>query len=54
MNIYSNLQKSLTISVFLTKGQGQKLFELSKSATVSQKTKDRATVIRLSAIGWKV
>lgn len=42
------------LRVFLTKAQDQKLFELSKSATVSQKTKDRASVIRLSAIGWKV
>lgn len=42
------------LRVFLTKVQDQKLLELSKSTAVSQKTKDRASVIRLSAIGWKV
>jgi len=39
------------LRVFLTKAQDQKILELSKSAKVSQKTKDRASVIRLSAIG---
>jgi transposase len=42
------------LRVFLTKAQDQKLLELSKSATAGQKTKDRASVIRLSAIGGKV
>jgi transposase len=42
------------LRVFLTKVQDQKLLELSKSTAVSQKTRDRASVIRLSAIGWKV
>lgn len=42
------------LRVFLTKAQDQKLLELSKSATVSQKAKERANMIRLSAIGWKV
>lgn len=42
------------LRVFLTKAQDQKLLELSKSATVSQKGKERANMIRLSAIGWKV
>ena len=42
------------LRVFLTKAQDEKLLELSKSATVSQKTRDRANVIRLCAKGWKV
>lgn len=42
------------LRVFLTKAQDQKLLKLSKSATVSQKGKERANMIRLSAIGWKV
>lgn len=42
------------LRVFLTKAQDEKLLELSKSATVSQKTRDRANVIRLSASCWKV
>ncbi len=42
------------LRVFLTKAQDQKLLELNKSAIVSQKVKNRANMIRLSAIGWKV
>lgn len=42
------------LRVFLTKAQDRNLLELSKSAAVSQKVKERATMIRLSAIGWKV
>lgn len=42
------------LRVFLTKTQDRNLLELSKSATVSQKVKERATMIRLSGIGWKV
>jgi transposase len=42
------------LRVFLTKTQDKKLFELSRATTVSQKTRDRATAIRLSSMGWKV
>lgn len=42
------------LRVFLTKAQDRNLLELSKSAAVSQKVKERSTIIRLSAIGWKV
>ncbi len=42
------------LRVFLTSSQERTLFELSKAANVPQRTKDRASAIRLSAIGWKV
>ena len=42
------------LRVFLTSEQERTLFELSKAARVPQRTKDRASAIRLSAIGWKV
>jgi hypothetical protein len=42
------------LRVFLTKTQDRKLLGLINCATVSQKVKERSTIIRLSAIGWKV
>ena len=42
------------LRVFLTSSQERTLFELSKAANVPQRTKDRASAIRLSAMGWKV
>ena len=42
------------LRVFLTSEQEKTLFELSKAPKVPQRTKDRASAIRLSAIGWKV
>ncbi len=42
------------LRVFLTSEQERTLFELSKAVNVPQRTKDRASAIRLSALGWKV
>ncbi len=42
------------LRVFLTSEQEKTLFELSKAPDVPQRTKDRASGIRLSAMGWKV
>jgi hypothetical protein len=42
------------LRVFLTQNQEESLFELSKSTTVPQRTRDRASAIRLSSLGWKV
>ena len=42
------------LRVFLTRNQEESLFELSKSTTVPQRTRDRASAIRLSSLGWKV
>ena len=42
------------LRVFLTSSQERTLFELSKAPKVPQRTKDRASAIRLSAMGWKV
>jgi transposase len=42
------------LRVFLTSEQERTLFELSKATKVPQRTKDRASAIRLSAMGWKV
>ena len=42
------------LRVFLTSEQETTLFELSKATKVPQRTKDRASAIRLSAMGWKV
>jgi transposase len=42
------------LRVFLTSEQEKTLFELSKGTKVPQRTKDRASAIRLSAMGWKV
>lgn len=42
------------LRVFLTSEQERTLFELSKAPSLPQRTKDRASVIRLSAMGWKV
>ena len=51
---HNHLMPSPPLRIFLTKTQDRRLLELSKSTTVSQKAKERATMIRLSAIGWKV
>ena len=42
------------LRVFLTSEQERTLFELSKAKNVPQRTKDRASAVRLSAMGWKV
>ena len=42
------------LRVFLTSEQEKTLFELSKAPKVPQRSKDRASAIRLSAMGWKV
>jgi hypothetical protein len=42
------------LRVFLTSEQERTLFELSKVASVPQRTRDRASALRLSAMGWKV
>ncbi len=42
------------LRVFLKSEQEKTLFELSKASKVTQRTKDRASAIRLSAMGWKV
>lgn len=42
------------LRVFLTSEQEKTLFELSKVANVPQRTRDRASALRLSAMGWKV
>ncbi len=42
------------LRVFLTSEQERTLFELSKAPNVPQRTKDRASALRLSSMGWKV
>jgi DNA-binding NarL/FixJ family response regulator len=42
------------LRVFLTREQDRMLLELRKVDGVPQCTKDRAQVIRLSSMGWKV
>jgi transposase len=42
------------LRVFLTSEQEKTLFELSKAPKVPQRTKDRASALRLSSMGWKV
>lgn len=42
------------LRVFLTLHQEDTLFELSRASQVNQRTKDRASAIRLSSRGWKV
>ncbi len=42
------------LRVFLTKTEEQTLFELSRAQIVPQRTRDRASAIRLSSMGWKV
>lgn len=42
------------LRVFLTSEQERTLFELSKAANVPQRTRDRASALRLSSMGWKV
>lgn len=45
---------SAPLRVFLTIAQEKTLFELSKAKEVPQRTKERASAIRLSSMGWKV
>lgn len=45
---------SAPLRVFLTIAEEKTLFELSKAELVPQRTKDRASAIRLSSMGWKV
>lgn len=45
---------SAPLRVFLTKNQEKTLFELSRASLVPQRTRDRASAIRLSSLGWKV
>lgn len=42
------------LRVFLTKPQETTLFELSRASRIAQRTRDRASAIRLSSMGWKV
>ena len=42
------------LRVFLTKNQEKTLFELSRAEGVPQRTRDRASALRLSSMGWKV
>lgn len=45
---------SAPLRVFLTRTQEETLFELSKASGVPQRTKNRASALRLSSMGWKV
>ena len=42
------------LRVFLTKNEEETLFELSRADIVPQRTRDRASALRLSSMGWKV
>jgi len=42
------------LRVFLTKNEEKTLFELSRADIVPQRTRDRASALRLSSMGWKV
>jgi transposase len=42
------------LRVFLTSSEERTLFELGKAPNIPQRTKDRASAIRLSSMGWKV
>ncbi len=42
------------LRVFLTKNQEKTLFELSRAEGVPQRTRDRASALRLSSMGWKI
>jgi len=42
------------LRVFFTKNQERTLFELSRAEQVPQRTRDRASALRLSSMGWKV
>ncbi len=42
------------LRVFLTPEQDKTLFELRKESNIPQRTKDRASVLRLSSQGWKI
>lgn len=44
----------MRLRVFLTAEQDRTLFEIRTATTVSQRVKDRATVVRLNAQGWYV
>ncbi len=45
---------SAPLRVFLSITEEKTLFELSQAEGVPQRTKDRASAIRLSSMGWKV
>ncbi len=45
---------SAPLRVFLTIAEEKTLLELSKAKGVPQRTKDRASALRLSSMGWKV
>ncbi len=45
---------SAPLRVFLTIAEEKTLFELSKAKGVPQRTRDRASAIRLSSMGWKI
>jgi len=45
---------SAPLRVFLTIAEEKTLFELSKAKVVPQRTRDRASAIRLSSLGWKI
>ena len=40
------------LRIFLTFAEERTLFELRTATTVSQKVKDRASVVRLNSQGW--
>ncbi len=42
------------LRVFLTLAQEKSLFELSRAEQVHRRTRERASAIRLSSLGWKV
>lgn len=42
------------LRVFLSKQEEEMLFKLSKDERVSQRTRARASALRLSSLGWKV
>ena len=45
---------SAPLRVFLTIAEEKTLFELSLALGVPQRTRDRASAIRLSSMGWKI
>ena len=45
---------SAPLRVFLTISQEKTLLELSKAIGIPQRTKERASALRLSSMGWKI
>jgi len=45
---------SAPLRVFLSISEEKTLLELSRAIGIPQRTKDRASVLRLSSMGWKV